>query len=133
MPLSEHEQRLLDQMERAISAEDPKFATTLRSPRPALGDKRRVVVGVVSVLAGIGLLLGGVATRVVVLGVAGFLAMLVGLLMILGAFGKPGQPSKSKPKSKPGHPRGRSRQHRGDSITDKMEDRWRRRRETGDF
>ncbi|MGZ6793086.1 MAG: DUF3040 domain-containing protein, partial [Mycobacteriales bacterium] len=31
MPLSEHEQRLLDQIERALYAEDPKFATTVRS------------------------------------------------------------------------------------------------------
>ena len=31
MPLSEHEQRLLEQMERALYAEDPKFASTLRS------------------------------------------------------------------------------------------------------
>ena len=31
MPLSEHEQRLLEQMERALMAEDPKFATSLRN------------------------------------------------------------------------------------------------------
>ena len=31
MPLSEHEQRLLEQMERALYAEDPKFASSLRS------------------------------------------------------------------------------------------------------
>ena len=31
MPLSEHEQRLLDQIERALYAEDPKFASTVRS------------------------------------------------------------------------------------------------------
>ena len=30
MPLSEHEQRLLEQMERALYAEDPKFASALR-------------------------------------------------------------------------------------------------------
>lgn len=132
MPLSEHEQRLLDQMERALYAEDPKFATSMRNPRPSLGDKRRVVIGVIGLLAGVGLLLGGVATRIVILGVAGFLAMLVGMVMILGAFSKPGQQTKSKPKA--GHSKGgKSRPHRGDSLTDKMEDRWRRRRETGDF
>ena len=31
MPLSEHEQRLLDQIERALIAEDPKFASTVRA------------------------------------------------------------------------------------------------------
>ncbi|GAA3106389.1 hypothetical protein GCM10020254_60330 [Streptomyces goshikiensis] len=29
VPLSEHEQRMLEQMERALYAEDPKFATAL--------------------------------------------------------------------------------------------------------
>ncbi|MEI2821672.1 MAG: DUF3040 domain-containing protein [Marmoricola sp.] len=36
MPLSEEEMRLLQQMERALAAEDPKFASALRSPS-ALG------------------------------------------------------------------------------------------------
>ncbi len=45
MPLSEHEQRLLDQMERALYAEDPKFATSMRNPNPLAGDKRRIALG----------------------------------------------------------------------------------------
>ena len=31
MPLSDHEQRLLEQIERALYAEDPKFASTVSS------------------------------------------------------------------------------------------------------
>ena len=31
MPLSEHEQRLLDQIERALYQEDPKFASSVRA------------------------------------------------------------------------------------------------------
>ena len=31
MPLSDHEQRLLEQIERALYAEDPKFASTVRT------------------------------------------------------------------------------------------------------
>ena len=30
MPLSEHEQRMLDQIESALYAEDPKFASSVR-------------------------------------------------------------------------------------------------------
>ena len=33
MPLSEHEQRLLDEIEQALYAEDPKFASAVRSAR----------------------------------------------------------------------------------------------------
>lgn len=137
MPLSEHEQRLLDQMERALYAEDPKFATSMRNPRPTLGDKRQVVFGVAGLLAGVGLLLGGVSTRMPVIGVLGFVAMLGGLIMVIGAFNKPSEAaSADKPKAKakaPNRPSGRPKQNRGESLTDKMEDRWRRRRETGDF
>ena len=41
MPLSEHEQRLLEQMERALYAEDPKFASSLRSAGPRPGNRRK--------------------------------------------------------------------------------------------
>lgn len=45
MPLSEHEQRLLDQIERELYAEDPKFASTVRGARfrlapPAAAESR---------------------------------------------------------------------------------------------
>ena len=33
VPLSEHEQRLLDEIEQALYAEDPKFASSVRSAR----------------------------------------------------------------------------------------------------
>ena len=60
MPLSEHEQRLLEQMERALMAEDPKFATSLRHGSSG-ADRRRVVGGVIGALVGMALLLAGVS------------------------------------------------------------------------
>jgi hypothetical protein len=54
VPLSEHEQRLLEQMERALYAEDPKFASSLRSAAPRPGGRRRAVVGVVGFLVMLG-------------------------------------------------------------------------------
>ena len=35
VPLSEHEQRQLDQIEQALYAEDPKFAQAVRAQDPA--------------------------------------------------------------------------------------------------
>ena len=66
MPLSEHEQRLLEQMERALYAEDPKFATALRGSdlrgryrrRAAYGAIGRLIVGVVGAALLIALLRG---------------------------------------------------------------------------
>ena len=60
MPLSEHEQRLLEQMERALYAEDPKFATSLRSTPGARAARGRAALGVLGILAGLGLLVAGV-------------------------------------------------------------------------
>jgi hypothetical protein len=140
VPLSEHEQRLLEQMERALYAEDPKFATSMRNPRTVAGSKRRVALGVVAFLAGIGLLIAGVATQLVIVGVVGFLAMLGGIWLVVLALrpgptdqttqegGAPAGPAAPRPKRP-----SRSKQRSGESLSDRMEQRWRRRRETGDF
>ena len=142
MPLSEHEQRLLEQMEQALYAEDPKFATNMRHSRGTASDRRRVAIGVVGLLIGLGLLVAGVAAKLVIVGVVGFLAMVGGLWLAINSLrpsaetaaptaeGGPPPPTdisggsrkSSKPKQRP-----------GGSLSDRMEERWRRRRETGDF
>ena len=85
MPLSEHEQRLLEQMEQALYAEDPKFATSMRHSRGSASDRRRVAVGVVGLLLGLGLLVAGVAAKLVVIGVIGFVAMVGGLWLAINS------------------------------------------------
>ena len=141
MPLSEHEQRLLEQMERALYAEDPKFATSMRNPRSVAADKRRAAVGVVGFLVGMGLLLVGVASHLVIVGVVGFLAMLGGIWLAVVAL-RPAPPGTNpatgtaaprSPRSpRSSRPRGQ-RSSGGESLSQRMEERWRRRRETGDF
>lgn len=138
MPLSEHEQRLLEQMERALYAEDPKFASSMQNPRPTIGDKRRVALGALAFLIGVGGLLAGVAIRMPVIGVLGFLSMLFGIVWIIGAFrpGKATAETAGKPTAaKPAAPttRARPKSKRGESLSERMEQRWRRRRESGDF
>ncbi|MFB0944183.1 MAG: DUF3040 domain-containing protein, partial [Candidatus Nanopelagicales bacterium] len=76
MPLSEQEQKLLEQMEQALYADDPKFASNLRSPGTG-ATRKRAALGVLAVLAGMGLLLLGVAVGPAI-GVAGFTVMLIG-------------------------------------------------------
>lgn len=72
MPLSEHEQRLLDQIEQALYAEDPKFASAVRSARTRSRGRRSLVFGVAGVAAGLGLVLVGLVANVIVLSVIGF-------------------------------------------------------------
>ena len=82
MPLSEHEQRLLEQMERALMAEDPKFATSLRNGSSG-ADRRRIVGGVIGALIGMGLLLAGVSASLPPLGVLGFILMLAAVFLVI--------------------------------------------------
>ena len=76
MPLSEHEQRMLEQMERALYAEDPKFATALEGSGLRTYTRRRVYQAVVGFLVGIALLMAGMVAQQIWISVVGFLVML---------------------------------------------------------
>jgi Protein of unknown function (DUF3040) len=74
VPLSEHEQQLLEQMEQALYAEDPKFASQMQGAGARAAARRRLAIGVVGVLAGLALVLVGVNTTMW-LGAIGFALM----------------------------------------------------------
>lgn len=76
MPLSDHEQRLLDQMEQALYAEDPRFATQMQGA--ARTSHKRHLIGAVGALAGLGLVIVGINTTWVV-GAIGFAIMVAAL------------------------------------------------------
>jgi hypothetical protein len=78
VPLSDNEQRLLEQMERALYAEDPKFASTMRGASRRSGSVRRLMIGIGGLTVGLVLLVVGVAQQSVPIGVAGFVCMLAG-------------------------------------------------------
>ena len=63
MPLSEHEQRLLEQMERALYAEDPKFASQLRGRDPRSNFRRRMVLAAFGLIVGVVLLMTGLVAQ----------------------------------------------------------------------
>ena len=133
MPLSEHEQRLLEQMERALYAEDPKLASTLRGADLRAHQRRRVVVGSLGLIVGLGLLLAGVSIGWP-LGVVGFLVMLASAWWITSGWrsssapATPGQPGRT---ARPGRTR-TPKAAKSTGMMDRFEDRWRRRREGND-
>ncbi len=86
MPLSEHEQRLLDQIERALYAEDPKFASTVRSTDLRTHMRRRLRRAAIVFVLGFVLLVLGVPTNNFAVGVAGFAVMFCALLLALAAW-----------------------------------------------
>jgi hypothetical protein len=76
VPLSDHEQRLLEQMERALHAEDPKFASALQGADLRALFRRRALLAVVGFVIGIGMLVAGVVISQIALSVGGFVVML---------------------------------------------------------
>lgn len=85
MPLSEEELRLLEQMERALSAEDPKFASTLRGNSFRRATRQRAIVAGLVFLGGIALLMAGAVTEVIPVSVLGFVVMLASATFGLSA------------------------------------------------
>ncbi len=132
MPLSEHEQRMLDQIESALYAEDPKFASNVRGGRfGGAPGKRRVIaaigfaVGLMLLIAG--MLLGG-GTYTVIVGLIGFLLMFGSVIYALWS-GPKGPRGTVEEDGSVRAPSGRSRGARasGPSFLARMEERFRRR------
>jgi hypothetical protein len=124
VPLSEHEQRLFDQIERSL-AEDPKFASAVRATDPRFHAKRRMIAAGILLLAGMALLVYGVAISIPLLGVGGFLVMLCALAFGVQAYRR-GQSTDLHAVG--GTATRRTRQRRG-GLVDRLEERWRRRPE----
>ena len=123
MPLSEHEQQLLEQMERALYAEDPKFATSLRSSSMARASRGRAALGVLIVFGGIGLLVTSMALQATPLGMLGFAVMLVGSVLVYTAFRRPRATAETAEGAQPARKAAPAKT----SFMDRVEGRWRKR------
>jgi hypothetical protein len=80
VPLSDHEQRLLDEIEQALYAEDPKFAASVRAARTRTRTRRSIGLCVLGVIAGLALVLVGLIAQIIALSVVGF-------VLVVGACG----------------------------------------------
>jgi len=80
VPLSDHEQRMLAEIERALYAEDPKFAASVRTTTLHSRYQRRIAAAIAVVVVGLVLLPVSLAVKIVPLGVLGFALMLAGAL-----------------------------------------------------
>ncbi len=132
MPLSEHEQRLLEQMEQAMLAEDPKFASAMRGRSSRARQRRRLLFGSIGLIAGLVLVVLGVANAMVPVAVVGFVLMLAGAAFAatpqrkggpVGAVDASGQTQPRRGRVAKGTPR--------ESFIARLEHRWDRRRDGG--
>src|SRR4028119_994645 len=85
VPLSDHEQKLLAQMEQALYAEDPKFATTLTGRQRGVGSVSRALVAVASVAVGLTLVIVGISIDQLWVSVIGFVVMFGGVVFAVAA------------------------------------------------
>ena len=147
MPLSEEELRLLEQMERALVEEDPKLASTLRGTTLQRAARRRAIIAGVVFAIGMAALTTGVLAGQPVVGIVGFVIMLSAATIGVTALRNPAmlqQPLREtrhqgfgvvdggrshRPKMR-GLRRPRASNSSG-SFMDRMEERWRHRREQG--
>jgi DUF3040 family protein len=131
MALSDEEQRLLEQMEAALAAEDPKLVNTLRGTGARRVHRRRAALAGVGFFAGLALLIVGISTQLF-LSVLGFVIMVICAVTAIyswqhvGSGPDPGRGDRAKT------PQG-YRPSDGQGFMDKMEERWRRRRDESGF
>ena len=119
MPLSEQEQRLLDEMERHLMNKDADVVSAPRDGQTL--SYRNIVYGTILVLLGIGGLIAGVSSGIIVIGVIAFLVMVAGVVLaVTPARGfAAATPRSGEKKPKPGSS--------STSFMDRMNDRWDRR------
>ncbi|WP_406353060.1 DUF3040 domain-containing protein [Streptomyces hirsutus] len=134
MPLSEHEQRMLEQMERALYAEDPKFASALEGSGLRTYTRRRVYQAIVGFLVGIALLMAGMVAQQVWLSVVGFLVMLGCAVLAVTGWRKAPKPGEQAADTvgavgSTGVPQSGRQGRQRRSVMDRIEERWQRRRD----
>jgi hypothetical protein len=127
VPLSEHEQRLLEQIEQSLYAEDPKFARTWSTRDLGTLKRNRVLRAAVAFVVGLAVLLAGVITLPahtslgIGLGVGGFLIMLVAGWYAFATRGLARQPAAATSTRRKSAPRR--------SVRARLEERWQRRQD----
>jgi Protein of unknown function (DUF3040) len=139
VPLSEHEQRQLEQIEQALRAGDPRFADAVHAADPRVHYRRRVIAAASGFVIGTGLLLAGVVINVIPIAVAGFMVMLACSLWAVTSYRRmtgittgraPAQDRASGNKRRAAKGRGAGQQA-GSGLMGRLEERWRRRQEGG--
>lgn len=127
MPLSEHEQRLLEEMERNLYQNDADFVAKVGGGRKP--GYRAVVLGILLAVVGACVLVAGVLVQIALIGILGFVVMLAGVLLAIAPprslrnappdiadTGAPGRSGSSSSKGQAG-------------FMDKLNDRWDKRQD----
>lgn len=124
MPLSEQEQRLLEEMERSLYQNDADFVATV-NPRRGRPNYTVLVIGILVAVLGVATLVAGVIVRQPLVGVLGFAVMFVGVLLAVAPPRRAaGMPSQDIPR-----PSSARKARSGSSFMQGLNDRWDRRQD----
>jgi hypothetical protein len=123
MPLSDHEQRILAEIERRLLEEDPKFAQQVGSSFQVHLARRLKLAAVGFVLGLVVLVVGFVQS--VALGVAGFIVMLIAIFEFVRTLRR--RAAINRPAAGQPPPRPRSGKGGLESWWARMNERWRQR------
>jgi len=133
MPLPEHEQRQLQQIEQALCRDDPKFGRLMRAGDPRVHYERKFIQALPGVVIGAGLLAAGAITGRVYLEAAGAVIVLLSLVRAVVTWRRyvaRVRPARSRAGTKTAkgtkHRPGQTRRAR---MMERMEERWRRRQQ----
>jgi len=133
VPLSEHEQRQLEQIEQALYREDRRLGRLVRSSDPRVHHKRRLVQAAFGFAVGAGMVAAGVVLHVLLLLVGGFVVLLLCAIWALNswrhmagaALGVAGRGAAARPR---GRRKNRGKANRG-AMMERLDERWRRRQD----
>ena len=82
--MSDRERKQLEELEADLTADDPQLAQRLSSGSIRFKFKAGTYFGALACLIGLVLLITGVSTQIIALGVGGFLLMGAGTYLLLG-------------------------------------------------
>ena len=133
MPLSEHEQRQLEQIEQALYREDRRLARLVRSSDPRVHYKRRVAEALVGLVLGAAMIAAGIVLPVIGLAVAGFVVLLLCGIWALNSWRQMATVALGAAQGGPAGQRRRRQKNRGkgnrSAMMERLDERWRRRQE----
>ena len=126
MPLSEHEQRQLEQIEQALYAEHPRLARAMRAKDPKVHYRRRVIQAAIGFILGVGAVAAGLYLKYNWLAAIGFAIMIVSSIWAIASYRRMAGMLMD---------RGKRRDRRApktaatSGLMERIEERWRRRQE----
>lgn len=128
MPLSEHEQRQLEQIEQALYAEHPRLARAMRAKDPKVHYRRRVIQAAIGFILGVGAVAAGFYLKYNWLAAVGFAVMILSSIWAVSSYRRMAGMLLDR-RQRRGRDRRAPKPASNSGLMDRIEERWRRRQE----